>query len=368
MRIALLQPSYWPEVRRGTERVVHDLGARLAGRGHDVTLITSHPGPGTLAIEDGVRVVRTRRPPRPAPLHWYEDHIESAPAMVRRLLRDNYDLAHAFVPSYAWAAVKARRLGGPPTVFSFHGIPERRYLIARRYRIEMLETIVAKAAATTVLSQAAAAVFRRYLLADPVVLPGGVVSADFAGQEARASRPTLICSASLGDPRKGAALLFSAFESLRQSRGDARLVLVRTPDPIMSPTEVRAPAGAEWIDANDTAALARAYSQAWASVLTATGEAFGLVLIESMAAGTPVVAPRSGGCPEIVSGERVGRLYAPGDEADLVRAMEQALELGREDATAEACRKRAAAYDWERVIEGYEQLYASVVRSDVEAA
>lgn len=368
MRIALLQPSYWPEVRRGTERVVHDLGTRLAQRGHDVTLITSHAGPGTLAIEDGIKVVRTRRPPRPAALRWYEDHIESTPVMLRELLRGNYDLAHAFVPSYAWAAVKARRIGGPETIFSFHGIPERRYLIARRYRIEMLETILAEAAATTVLSQAAAAMFRRYLLVEPVVLPGGVVSADFTAQEARASRPTLICSASLGDPRKGAELLFAGFESLRRRRGDARLVLVRTPDPIMSRTEVSAPEGAEWIDANETAELARAYSQAWASVLTATGEAFGLVLIESMAAGTPVVAPRSGGCPEIVSDERVGRLYAPGDEADLLRAMEEALDLGREERTPEACRARAAEYDWELVIEGYEDLYGSVVRSDVEAA
>jgi phosphatidylinositol alpha-mannosyltransferase len=368
MRIALVQPSYWPEVRRGTERVVHDLGALLAGRGHDVTLITSHPGPGTLAIEDGIRVIRTHRPPRPAPLRWYEDHLESTPAMVRQILRGHYDLAHAFVPSYAWAAVKARRLGGPQTIFSFHGIPERRYLIARRYRIEMLAAIVAEGAATTVLSRAAAAVFRRYLLVDPMVLPGGVVCADFAVQQARAERPTLICSASLGDPRKGAELLLSAFESLRQRRQDARLVLVRTPDPIMSPIEVRAPEGAEWVDANDTAKLARAYAEAWASVLTATGEAFGLVLVESMAAGTPVVAPRSGGCPEIVADDRVGRLYEPGDEADLVRAMEEALELGREEGTADACRARAAEYDWERVIEGYEHLYGSVVRGDVEAA
>jgi len=368
MRIALLQPSYWPEVRRGTERVVHDLGALLAGRGHDVTLITSHPGPGTLAIEDGMRVIRTRRPPRPFPLRWYEDHVESAPVMVRQLLRGHYDLAHAFVPSYAWAAVKARRLGAPPVVFSFHGIPERRYLIARRYRIEMLEAIIAEAPATTVLSRAAAAVFRRYLLVDPVVLPGGVVGADFAVQQDRAERPTLICSASLGDPRKGAALLFSAFESLRQRREDARLVLVRTPDPIMSPAEVRAPAGTEWIDADDTATLARAYAEAWASVLTATGEAFGLVLVESMAAGTPVVAPRSGGCPEIVADERVGRLYASGDQADLVRAMDEVLELGGEEGTAEACRAHAVDYDWERVVEGYEDLYRSVVRSHVEAA
>jgi trk system potassium uptake protein TrkA len=38
-RIVLVTPTYWPEVRRGTERVVHDLGSTLAARGHEVTLI-----------------------------------------------------------------------------------------------------------------------------------------------------------------------------------------------------------------------------------------------------------------------------------------------------------------------------------------
>jgi glycosyltransferase involved in cell wall biosynthesis len=368
MRIALLQPSYWPEVRRGTERIVHDLGSLLAERGHEPTLVTSHPGPRTIAIEDGIRVIRTRRPPRPAPLGWYEDHIESVPAMASQLLTGDYDVAHAFIPSYAWGAVKARRFGGPPVVFSFHGIPQRRFLIARRYRIEMLRATVAGAAATTVLSDAAADVFRRYLLVEPIVLPGGVFHADFSVNGTRASQPTLICSASLGDPRKGAELLFSGFESLWARRADARLVLVRTPDPIMSPMEVTVPEGAEWIDANSTDELATAYAEAWACVLPAKDEAFGLVLVESMAAGTPVVAPRSGACPEIVTDGRIGRLYEPDDEADLVRAMDEALELGRQQDTAEACRERAGEYDWVRVIEHYERMYESVLRGRVEAA
>ena len=138
MRIALLQPSYWPEVERGTERIVHDIGAGLAARGHDVTLITSHPAATTRSLEDGIEVIRTRRPIRPAPLAWYEDHIESVPAMLWHLLRGQFDVANAFVPAYAWAALNARRLGGPPTVFSFHGIPERSYLIARRYRAGLM--------------------------------------------------------------------------------------------------------------------------------------------------------------------------------------------------------------------------------------
>lgn len=362
MRIALLHPSYWPEVRRGSERLVHDLGSTLAARGHDVTLITSHRGPASEELEDGFRVVRCHRPPRIRQLRHYEDHVDSIPWMTWRLLLGRYELAHAFHPAYAWAAVKARRAGGPPVVFSFHGIPERRYLVQRRYRLEMLKSTIAAAAATTVLSEAAARVFRRYLLADPTVLSGGVLAEEFAAPGPRAEDPTVLCAASLGDPRKRADLLFAAFDRLRERRPDARLGLVRTPDPAMSPLEVTPPGGAEWIDADRTEDLARAYAGAWASVLPGEGEAFGLVLLESLAAGTPVVAARAGGCPEIVSDDGIGRLFEPGDESDLARALDDALELGSAAAeTADACRARAREFDWARVAGEYEAVYESAL-------
>ncbi len=361
MRIALLQPSYWPEVRRGSERLVHDLGATLAARGHEVTLITSHRGPTSRAVEDGMLVVRARRPPRLSPLRWYEDHVDSMPQMAWHLLRGRFDVAHAFHPAYAWAAIKARRLGGPPVVFSFHGIPERAYLVSRRYRLEMMQAIVAGAALSSVLSEAAAEVFRRYLLIEPLVLPGGVIGRSFAVEAERAPAPTVLCAASLGDPRKRADLLFAAFARLRERRPGAELVLVRTPDPVMSPLEVAPPPGARWVEADATEAIARAYASAWATVLPAVGEAFGLVLLESLAAGTPVVCARAGGPPEIVSDERIGRLFEPADVDGLVAALEGALDLAGDPEVRALCRARAADFDWSRIVERYEDAYASVV-------
>jgi phosphatidyl-myo-inositol alpha-mannosyltransferase len=368
MRIALLQPCYWPEVRRGTERIVHDLGSLLADRGHDVTLITSHPAARTVAVEDGIRVIRTRRPPRPGPLRWYEDHIESAPAMAWHLLRGGYDLAHAFVPSYAWTAVKARRLGGPPVVFSFHGIPERRYLIGRRYRLEMLHATVTGAAATTVLSDAAATVLRRYLFVDPAVLPAGYFRRDFELEVGRSPDPTVVCAASLDVHRKRGDLLLSAFESLRRRRPTVRLVLVTpagSPPPI---PDGELPDGAEWLYAREFDDMVRAYGSAWISVLAAVGEALGLVMIESLAAGTPVVAAQTGAGPEVVRGDSVGRLFEPDNEEDLVRAMDESLDVALEPKTAESCHERAADYEWNRLITGYERLYRSVLEESRQAA
>lgn len=363
MRIALLHPTYWPEVRRGSERLVHDLGVVLAGRGHEVTLLTSHRGPPRTSVEEGVRVVRCWAPAKVPLFGLHEDHLGVVPNVLWRLPRGGFDVAHAFFLADAWAAVRARRLGGPPVVFSFHGIPTREFLVMRRGRLEMMQGTVAGAAARTVLSEAAARPFRRYLLDEPRVLGGGTFRAAFETGEARAAVPTLLCAASLGDPRKRGELLLAAFRALRERRPDARLLLVRTPDPFMSPLSMKLPEGARWIEAQRTDALARAYASAWASVLPAPDEAFGLVLVESLAAGTPVVAARSGACPEIVRSGAVGRLFEPDDERDLARAMDEALELGSRVETAEACRAEAAGHDWSTVADRYEELYAEVLGS-----
>ena len=109
MRIALTHPTCWPEVRRGSERVVHDLGVSLASRGHDVTLLTSHRGTRSITVEDGVTVVRRRRPARPRAARRYEDLIESAPGLAWELQGDRFDVVHAFFPVDGWVASLMRR-------------------------------------------------------------------------------------------------------------------------------------------------------------------------------------------------------------------------------------------------------------------
>jgi glycosyltransferase involved in cell wall biosynthesis len=363
MRIALLSPTYWPEVTRGSERVVHDLAVQLAERGHEVTLLSSHPGRGSVAVEEGVRVVRDRRPQRGERLRFYEDHVEAAPALFARLVAGDFDVAAAFHNASAWAAVRAHRFGGPPVAFCYHGLPTRFYLVERRYRIELMRAAIEGSAATAVLSEAAAIAMRRWLQCEPRVLPAGIFTERFAVEAPKPAAPTLICAASLGDPRKRAGLLFSAFSRLRERRPEARLQVVATSDPVLSRRPVELPDGAELVDPDANGSgdgLPRLYAGATASVLPAVGEAQGLVLLESLAAGTPAVAARSGAGPEALDSERVGVLFEPDDEDSLVAAVERGFALGADPATAAACRARAAEFDWSRRIGPYEDLLAEV--------
>jgi phosphatidylinositol alpha-mannosyltransferase len=364
LRIALLHPTFWPEVMRGTERYLAELGTALAARGHQVTLLTSHRGPGSRGRERGMEVRRRRRPPPLPTLALHERHLENVPNAVAGLLRGRFDVAHAHFPSDAWAAARARQHGGPPLICTLHGVPTREYLVARRYRLEMLRTVAAEAAAIAVGSEAAARACRTYLLCDPEVIAPGVDADAFAVEAERSAEPTLICASALGDPRKRGALLLEAFARLRRTVPGVRLLLIRGRDPVMSGAEPAAAAGVEWLEPeSETAALAARYAGAWASVLPAVEEAFGMVLVESLAAGTPVVADRSGAGPEIVDSERVGRLFERDDPADLARAMGEALELGRRPQTAEACRERAREFSWERTADAYEALYRAALSS-----
>jgi phosphatidylinositol alpha-mannosyltransferase len=360
MRVALVTSTYWPEVRRGAERLVHDLATGLAERGHDVTVLTTHRARTTVSSEDGFRVVRSYRlPDRPFHARSYNYHLHTVPTVIWRLRRGAYDVAHVFQPAAAWAAVQAHRLGGPPVVFSLLGAVTEEWIRGDRLRLAMLRHTVARSAATTVLSASVADSFTRFLGREPTVLPGGVFCADFQVETPRTPEPSLICAASLNDPRKNGELLMSAFAKLREGRPEARLLLAGRRDPIKRDVPLGLPEGAHAIDGDLTETLARAYASSWASVLAAADEAFGLVLVESLASGTPAVAARSGGPPEIID-DAVGRLFDPGDRGDLVRAMDEALDLATRPDTAESCRRRATDFDWSRVLPRYEALYRQV--------
>jgi hypothetical protein len=91
----------------------------------------------------------------------YEDDLATIPLVIARLRRGGFELIHALHPAAGWAAARA---GGPPLVFSLPAAPERRWLVARRYRLELCLAAVAAAAAVTAPDEQASAACRRYLL------------------------------------------------------------------------------------------------------------------------------------------------------------------------------------------------------------
>lgn len=348
-------------MRRGTERLVHELAAGLLRRGHRPELITSHPGWPRRTVEDGLPVLRLPRPPeRPLERAGVESHLTHVPLSYLALRAGRYDLAHAVHPSDGLAAARWRRVTGRPAVLSYMGIPDRRWLASARGRREVLRRACAGCDAVVVLSRHAAAALADSLAVRARVIAPGVDLGAFAPAPARFEQPTLLCSADPEVPRKNVGLLVRAFALVRREIPEARLILSRPRSG--RPVAGLQAAGVVWLDLDDRAELARACGRAWVSVLPAGGEAFGLVLAEALACGTPVVGYADGGIPEIIDRPEVGRLFDALEPAPLARALLEAIELAREDATVGRCRARAERFSIDRCVESYLSLYRELLR------
>ncbi len=361
IRVDLLSPAFWPEVRRGSERFVRDLADGLLARGHRPRLITSHPSRPTTSVEDGLPIRRVWRPP----MGWlesrgFEQYMAHWPASEVALRRGDADVAHAVFATDAMASTRWGRSTGRPTVLSFMGIPDEVGLHCRRLRASFTRRAVARSDVTVALSRAAADAFTRHLGVDVRVIPPGTDLEAFAPRGERFEEPTIFCGAAADEPRKRVALLTRAFAIVRRERPTARLLLSRPtrgghPDALDRP-------GVEWVDVDTRAALAEVYGRAWVSALPSFGEAFGLVLVESLACGTPVVATDRDGMREVVDRDSVGRLFE-GDETALASALLEGLEMADDPSTRDACRRRAEDFSLDRTAEAYVDLYTELLRN-----
>jgi len=111
--------------------------------------------------------------------------------------------------------------------------------------------------------------------------------------------------------------------------------------------------------------LASAFASADAFVFPSRTETLGLVLLEAMAAGCPVVAARSGGIPDIVTDGVNGYLFEPDDPNGAITATQSLLEAtqAREELRLNA-RKEAEQWGWAAATRQLQSYYRSVVDTD----
>jgi glycosyltransferase involved in cell wall biosynthesis len=228
----------------------------------------------------------------------------------------------------------------------------------RRRRLEITQRAVDGCDAVVALSRHAGDQFQRWLGYEARVIHPPVDTAKFVPGDERTPDPTIVCGADPGESRKRVDLLVHAFAIVRRNRPRARLLLDQGSDPARA--RALSGAGVELVDMSDTATLAGLYRAAWVSALPSSNEAFGLVLAEAMACGTPGVGTRAGGIPEVIDRPEVGRLFSGGEE-ELARALIEALELAEDPATRAACRKRAMELSVDRYADAYLSLYRELM-------
>jgi glycosyltransferase involved in cell wall biosynthesis len=358
LKVALVHPCFWPEVQRGVERLLRELSTDLITLGHTPRLVTSHPGFPSRSVEDGLRITRHWRPPEGSLVHrGGQEHLTHLPFTYLSLRLGGDDILHAHFPTDAAAAARVARRNGVPSLFTYHGTPERAVLSSRRWRTRVAGEAIYGSDLVVAPSRASADGLRRWFGVTAEVVYAGVRLERFPLTNGRDERPTIICASAVDDARKRIPLLVAAFKKVRRVRADARLLLVRPRDPAVA--RDLEDEGIE-LFAPGPDAVIPLYQRAWVSALAARNEAFGLVLVEALACGTPVVGPDEAGVPEIVDRPEIGRLF-DGSEDDLVRALLESLELAEDPSTPAVCRKRAESFSTEATARGYAAIYEDLV-------
>ena len=161
------------------------------------------------------------------------------------------------------------------------------------------------------------------------------------------------------DRQKGADVLFSAMALLSDSAfavvvGSAVVDDFRSA--LVSPSSVKF---VGWMDRQDIVQL---YASADLLVIPSRWEAFGLVALEGMRAGLPVVASRVGGLPEIIQDGLTGRLVDPEDADQLAAAVSSLRDASLRVAMGALGRQRfLQVFRIERVIEELELVYRTAM-------
>ena len=183
-------------------------------------------------------------------------------------------------------------------------------------------------------------------------------SAEDARRRLRTGGSPLLLSVGHLVENKGHALVIDALAEIRRHFPDARLAIVGQGPDRERLRERAALRGCEervtFAGAVEHASMIDWYNAADVLVLASAREGWANVLLEAFASGTPVVATRVGGSPEVVTDERVGRLVENRDGSSIAEAVQRLLR-GKPD--RETIRRYAEGFSWDSTSRAQIELF-----------
>jgi phosphatidylinositol alpha-mannosyltransferase len=358
LRIGLVSPYPW-DVPGGVVAHIAELAEALIARGHHVQAITPVDDDDAPLPHYVTRAGRSV----PVPFNGSVSRLLIGPvsqARLRRWLHDGqFDVLHLHSPETFSLSLLAMGNARGPMVATFHAAnPRSRILTLLQNPLQVyLERLSGRIAVST----AARKTIVEHLGGDAVVVPNGVHVGRYAGATPLPGWPgtggTLGFVGRVDEPRKGLRVLFDALPRLRAEFPDLRVLVV-------GPGDVDGvPPGVTMLGRVSDADKARALASVDVFVAPNTGgESFGIILLEAMAAGAPIVASRLDAFAQVLRDGELGELVDVDNPASLAAGCAALLRSPeRREQLRDAGRVAVARYDWSVVAGEVLRVYETAI-------
>ncbi|MGH3367691.1 MAG: glycosyltransferase family 4 protein [Nocardioidaceae bacterium] len=364
MRVGLVCP-YSLDVPGGVQNHVRDLADALIERGHSVSVLAptddDHdlpryvvPAGRAVPVPYNGSIARLAFGPRPA-------------ARVRRWLREGkFDVLHIHEPAVPSVSLLALWAARGPIVGTFHTATGRSRAMMAGAAI--LRPSMEKIGGRIAVSEHARSTLVQHFGGEPVVIPNGLYVDRFstASRSPLWSSPggTLVFLGRLDEPRKGLGTLVKAFPAIAHARPGVHLYVAGRGDvDAARQTVPRAhQQNVTFLGQVDEPTRAELLASADIYVAPNTGgESFGIILVEAMAAGAPVLASDLTAFQHVLDDGQLGTMFPVGDPDALATA---ALDLLADDVRRGMLRKAASVavrrYDWSTLCRDVVRVYETV--------
>ncbi len=365
MKIGLACPYTW-DVPGGVQIHVRDLAEALVDLGHDVSVITPVGDESALpsyAVDAGHAV--------PVPYNGSVARLLMGPvsaARVRRWLREHdFDVLHVHEPTAPSVSLLACMLADGPIVATFHTSNPRSKILTAAHGA--LQPSMEKVRARIAVSEAARRTLVEHLGVDAILIPNGVSIPTFQRAvplpEPVSNGSTVVFLGRIDEPRKGLDVLLAALPTLVARCADARLLVAGPGDgeAVLDRVQPDLRNRVHLLGLVSDADKPRVFRSGEVYCAPNTGqESFGIVLLEAMAAGVPVVASDIDAFRRVLDDGRAGRLFPVADAASLAHTLADLLaDPAQRGRLAGRGRAVVAAYDWTVIAKQIVGVYEMVV-------
>jgi phosphatidyl-myo-inositol alpha-mannosyltransferase len=367
MKICLVSPYDFPYKGGVSDHISH-LDEQLRTMGHEVKILapTSNEADDATQAKNFYPVSRhiIRLPAngsvaRISLSFWLWSYVKEI------LAAEQFDVIHLHEPFMPTVPLAVLRHSRALNIATFHAFGEGSNS-PYRYGKPVLDYFNGKLHGRIAVSKFARQYVNQYWPADYTIIPNGIEFARFSRPQPRVplmddGRLNVLFVGRFSEQRKGFRYLLKAMPLVKEYFPNVRLMVAGKGDREEFADELRElqPGDVEFVGFVSDEELPRYYQSADVFCAPSVGgESFGIVLLEAMAAGTPVVAGNIAGYGSVLQHGQQGYLVEPKSEEAIARALIRLLPDQEMRAKLGAAGKRhAERYSWDKIGRRIAQYY-----------